>query len=105
MPRSPENGERLKAVLPTTFQSGDVDVVYRLLWGYNKEDARDRTMSDQLVDWLEHDHIAVRELAIYHIYRLTGQKREYLPHKPAAQRKAAVNRWRDLVDKQGALLP
>jgi len=104
LPQSPENGKLLKDELQKTFHTDDAEAVYRLLWGYNEKDARNRFTSNQLVEWLDHDEIAVRELAFYYIYLLTGRRYDYLPLLPAAQRKAAVTRWRAHLEKAGALL-
>ena len=51
----------------------DRAIVMRLLWGYNSDDARDRKTSNQLVDWLDSDRLAMRLLAIDQIRELTGR--------------------------------
>jgi hypothetical protein len=105
LPTSPENGKRLRDELRQFFSTEfDVETVYRLLWGFDKKDAQDKITSFQLVEWLEHDHVAVRQLAFYHIFRLTGRRFDYGPILPSGQRRSAVNRWLKHLDKEGALV-
>ena len=105
LPRSVENRERLKEEMLQHFQADEAQIVYVLLWGYDDEDARNPTVSDQLVNWLTHDHIAIRELAFYHIYRLTGRTYFYRPYDPPMQRQSAIHRWAaHLSQRDGALV-
>lgn len=101
---SPANGDLLSSALEKNFQPENVETVYRLLWGYGETDAQDPDVSQQLVGWLQHAHIAVRELAIFHIERLAGRRYDYRPNLPPAQRRAAVERWATHVQKEGALV-
>jgi hypothetical protein len=105
LPTSPENGKLLRAELQQFFSSEfDVETMYRLLWGFDKNDAQDKITSYQLVEWLGHDHVAVRQLAFYHVFRLTGRRFDYGPILPSGQRRSAVNRWLNHLDKEGALV-
>ena len=105
LPTSPQNKTLLKKALRKSFYENDADVVYRLLWGYGEKDARNRFTSQQLVEWLDHDQIVVRELAFYHVYRLTGQKYDYRADGTPGQRQSSSNRWLGHLEKRkGALL-
>ncbi len=85
LPLAPHHGGLLEKELNTSFPPGtkvlgtemdDRAIVLRLLWGYNPEtDARDRRTADQLVQWLDHDRLAIRLLAIDQIRELTGGRR------------------------------
>jgi hypothetical protein len=99
-----EHGELLKPELDRYFQPSDAQTVYRLLWGFNETDARNPITSGQLVEWLDHPHVAIRELAFIQILRLTGRRYEYRANLPPAQRQLAVNRWRSHLDREGALV-
>jgi hypothetical protein len=99
-----KNGPLLKAQVAGVFTEPDADIVYRLLWGFSEQDARDPVTSSQLVEWLNHNHIAVRELAFLHVHQLTGRRDGYRPNLLPNQRMIAVNRWRMYVSKHGALL-
>lgn len=102
----PENREKLKKALEAAFYPQEVETIYRLIWGYQDQDARSKQTSEQLVDWLEHDRLAVRELAWYHIKALTNRKQEVFDARGTPMHiKSAVQRIRKILDKDGTLLP
>ncbi len=105
LPAAPENRELLKTELARCFTPANAEIVYRLLWGYNEDAARNPATSRQLVDWLGHDDAAVRELAFYHIKRLTNKTFDYrATGGTAAMRQTSINRWLQHI-KNGGLLP
>ena len=104
LPAAPENREILRAALQKHFPADQVDTLYRLMWGYGEDDARNPATSRLLVDWLGHDNQVIRQLAFQHVYRLTGQRYDYRPINPANQRKVAVDRWYSHLERnKGAL--
>jgi hypothetical protein len=104
LPTAAENRVLLKRELLKHFKPEDADVIYELLWGYSEADARGRRVSGKLVDWLAHDEIAVRELAIYHLQRLTNRRFDFRANASASQRLASQKRWIEFM-KDGTLLP
>ena len=104
LPREAGNGEKLKTQIGKFFPASDVETLYQLIWGFNEEDAHQGLISSQLVDWLEHGQVAVRELAFYHVHRLTDRTYDYRSSNSPSQRKSAVNRWRNHVSREGALI-
>lgn len=98
------NGELLEKALQKRFPPEETVIVERLLWGYTDQDAMNRETSEQLVTWLDHESLAIRELAFYHVYHLTGAKYDYLPMRPATQRRAAIARWEERIKTEGALV-
>ena len=100
----PDRSRKLKFELAKWFEQSQVDSVFRLLWGFDKSDGSGRETSRQLVDWLAVDHVAIREMAFYHVERMTGRKYEYRPNAPAGRRKAAVARWRAHLERGGGVL-
>ena len=100
----PDRSRKLKFELAKWFEQSQVDPVFRLLWGFDKSDGTGRETSRQLVDWLAVDHVAIREMAFYHVERMTGRKYEYRPDAPAGRRMAAVARWRAHVQRGGGVL-
>jgi hypothetical protein len=104
LPVAPENREILRAALQRYFPADQADTLYRLLWGYGEDDARNPATSRLLVDWLGHDNQVIRQLAIQHIYRLTGQRYDYRPINPANQRKVAVDRWYSHLERNKGTL-
>ena len=103
LPRKPENRLVLKENASKLFREEESDIVYRLLWGYNAEDLANPTIADQLLTWMEHQNLAIRELAFFHVRRITGRDFDYRAVNPAIQRQASVKRWRDLLAKEGGL--
>lgn len=108
LPTAPENKDALKEAVQKRFHPEQADIVYELLWGYDEDDLMRTeplpTPSMRLVEWLGHNHIAVRELAFYHIYRLTGRKYDYRPLSSPAHRDRAIERWQSELAGSGALL-
>lgn len=103
--RAPANGDILRDRLGQTFnREGMADTLYKLLWGYGPEDARDATTAGQLVDWLAHPEPVVRELAFYHVKRLSGRTLNYNPLATQNQRAGSVNQWRAFVNRHGGLV-
>jgi len=106
LPRDPKNAAALRQALEKNFPPDEVDPVYRLLWGYDEMDARNEATSRILIDWLQSDSEVIRQLAYFHIYRLTGQRHDYRPNLPEDQRRVAMKRWESHLEKNdGKLLP
>jgi hypothetical protein len=116
LPLAPHHGGLLEKELNTSFPPGtkvlgtemdDRAIVLRLLWGYNPEtDARDRRTADQLVQWLDHDRLAIRLLAIEQIKELTGgQTLHYRAGMPTLERKRIKKEWDLYVKRNKGLLP
>ena len=104
LPQAEANRDVLKAEIEKHFPPDQVDPIYRLLWGYDDADARNQGASRLLVDWLKHDSIVIRELAILHIFRLTGQSYDYRSVNPPGRRKVAVGHWEQHLKKNDDLL-
>ena len=104
LPRDPKNGDALRKSLEMNFPAGQVDPIYRLLWGYDETDAQNEATSRILVDWLKSDSEVIRQLAYFHIYRLTGQRYDYRPNLPKDQRRVAMKRWESHLEKNDGKL-
>jgi hypothetical protein len=104
---SPQNGARLRELLKASVGNEDAELFARLIWGYSKDDARNVATSKQLVEWMNHENPAVRELAFYNVTRLTGRKLfDYRADLNADRRRLAVNRALAYVEQnQGLLRP
>ena len=100
---TPDTSEKLKQELAKVFSSDDAAAVYRLLWGYSKDDATDKDASTQLVIWLANNHVVIRELAFHYVQQLAGQKHNYHPLGSSSQRSTALRRWQNHVVKNGGL--
>jgi hypothetical protein len=105
LPRAKQNAGILQSELQKAFSPDQVDPIYRLLWGYGDDDARNEAKSRILVNWLSHDNVVIRQLAFQHIFRLTnGQRYDYRPLNPENQRKVALERWEVHLKKNGDAL-
>lgn len=104
LPAAPENRETMRAALQRHFSPDQVDTLYRLLWGYSEDDARNPATSRLLVDWLGHDSQVIRQLAFNQVYRLTGQRYDFRPINPANQRKTALDRWYSHLERNDGKL-
>lgn len=105
LPRDDGNRELLKAELAKLYTPDDAQVVYRLLWGFDADDLRDKTTSLQILDWMEHPEKSIRELAFYDVYRLTQKTHEYRASQKPLRIQSAVNTWRQHIAKEGGFLP
>jgi len=104
LPAAPETRETMRAALQRHFSPDQVDTLYRLLWGYSEDDARNPATSRLLVDWLGHDSQVIRQLAFNQVYRLTGQRYDFRPINPANQRKTALDRWYSHLERNDGKL-
>ncbi len=100
-----DNRIELKSELANYFSEPDAELVYRYLWGISQQDAENPITSGQLVNLLNHEHVALRHLAIYHLRNLTGRDYEFQAELPATLRQRAIARWLEHLSKEGAILP
>ncbi len=105
MGADPRNGPLIEEEVHRKFHEDEGDIVVRLLWGYQLADAEDPLISDQLVSYLGSSNIIIRELASYHVRRLTGRKFDYQPHASTSQRRTLLRRIQKHIDRYGALIP
>jgi len=101
---TPGAGTLLQEELNASFYPAEAEAVARLLWGYSEKDARDPQISYQLVEWLNHDRLAIRELAWHYIRQFSGRRFEYRPDGPIRQRRQAVQQWVKILEKDKALI-
>lgn len=81
------------------FRPVDAAGVLQLLHGFSDADLADPATYEALIDYLEHERLALRGLAYWHLYRLVPAGRElgYNPLDPKEKRQKAVQQWRKLV--------
>ncbi|HET6328952.1 MAG TPA: hypothetical protein VFG04_29985 [Planctomycetaceae bacterium] len=105
LPLSPNNVTLLQKELSTVYVPTVEDIVLRLLWGYNDEDARSLETSKQLVEWLDSDKLPIRVLAIQQISELTrGQTLRYRAGMKSSERKACKRQWDRYVEQNKGLI-
>ena len=98
-------GELMLTEMKNYFFDETPDTIYRLLWGYRPGDATDAAVAKQLVDWLDHDNLVVRELAFHWAKTLSGGRDYgYRPYVESKQdRSSAIERWENHINNTGAL--
>lgn len=105
LPQNPQNRVLLQEELKKNFPEDVASDIYRMLWGFDEADARNPVTSRKLVEHLKSENVVIRNLAIWHLARLTGQKYDYRVTNPQPQRHASIERWQNHLERhKGALL-
>jgi hypothetical protein len=105
LPLAPNNVTLLQKELSTVYVPAVEDIVLRLLWGYNDDDARSLDTSKQLVEWLDSDKLAIRVLAIDQISERTGgQTMRYRAGMKTSERKTIKKQWERHVEQNKGLV-
>jgi hypothetical protein len=99
-----ERAPLLKQELENRYSQAEAAAVYRLLWGLRPEEGKDKILSVQLIELLNHNRVEIRELAFEQIVKLTGKKYEYLPLSSPSRRAPAIQRWRQHLEREGGAL-
>jgi hypothetical protein len=75
------------------------ETVMQLLHSYGENELAQPETYQTLIDYLEHDKLAIRGLAYWHLMRLVpaGKELGYSPLAPKEEREAAVQKWRKLL--------
>jgi hypothetical protein len=93
----------LKEELGTHYTGEEAMPVFRLLVGFTPQEAKDKLVSLQLVEWLRSNYVEVRELAIGQLERLANRRYDYRPLGTPSQREPAVQRWLSHIERDGAI--
>lgn len=100
-----KNDPLLQTQLEASLPAEDRIVITRLLWGMNSADASNPETSAQIVQWMSHELLAVRDMAFEIALKYSGKKLHYRPDAPRKQNKAMVLRWENYLEKnEGKLL-
>jgi hypothetical protein len=101
--RGPEEAAMVrKALIDSEGEAAGLEL-YRMLWGYSPTDLQAGAAKD-LVDYLGHEKIGYRALAIYNLIRITGKTGGYYPERSASSRTLAQNRWKQELTR-GTIVP
>lgn len=99
--RGPGQDQKLYQGLMEKFNYTPVqaETVLQLLHSFSDEDLAQPETYQTLIDYLDHDKLAIRGLAYWHLSRLApaGRKLGYSPHDSKEERQAAVKKWRNLL--------
>jgi hypothetical protein len=90
-----------KALLANEFDPVSAQTVVELLHSFSEEELASPELYQTLIDYLDHDVLAIRGLAYWHLRRLApeGKKFGYHPQDSAEKRAAAVKLWQKLIPK------
>jgi hypothetical protein len=101
-----QRGELLRALQSRGGYSKEkADIILRLLQGYSAEDASKPDVFGMLIGYLNHENLAVRELAGQNLAALApaiAKEIAYDPAGNAASRQKAIDAWKQ---KTGGRLP
>jgi hypothetical protein len=77
------------------------ETVMQLLHSFGDSELAVPETYQTLIDYLEHDALAIRGLAYWHLSRLVpdGKRIGYNPSDPKENREAAIQKWRQLIPK------
>ncbi|MDH3716569.1 MAG: hypothetical protein OES79_00485 [Planctomycetota bacterium] len=73
--------------------------LYRMLWGYSREDLIAGGEAKKLVGYLDHEELDFRVLSFGNLRQLTELGLNYRPQDNQLQRKQSVQRWAKKADK------
>jgi len=78
------------------YQPVHAETVVQLLHSFGEADLASPETYQTLIDYLDHQHLAIRELAYWHLYRLVpaGRQIGYNPLDNNEAREAAIQKWR-----------
>jgi hypothetical protein len=81
------------------FDRVDAETVVQLLHSFGEDELKRPEVYQMLIDYLDHEKLAVRGLAYWHLSRLVPQGKAfgYNPSDPKAKREAAIAKWRKLI--------
>lgn len=105
LPMNPVYGQRLRTDLETHYPPADADAVYRMLWGFSREDVKGSKLTSMLfTTWMRSTRLEIRELADYWVERLTGRKTEYRASGAPTQRESQVHRMEEQIERDNGLI-
>jgi hypothetical protein len=97
MARSPETATAVKNTIADQRDVKTAEELYRMLWGYTREDLR-KGAAARLVDALDHDDLDIRELSFWNLYHITGFTLSYRPQDVQARRQQQVRAWKQKLE-------
>jgi hypothetical protein len=86
----PAGTDAIRRALLQSLPASETELVLRLLRGFTKQEFSDAAVARGLLEGLDSEMLAIRELAIKNLRDLTGRDFGYSPTEPAARRAAAT---------------
>jgi len=105
LPMNPDHGKWLKEELEMHYSAPDVDAVYRMLWGFSREDVKgSKATSWQFTNWMRSQRIEIRELADFWVESLTNRTTEYRASAAPNQRESQVRKLEEMIERDNGLV-
>lgn len=102
----PEQIPRVRAELAGVLNASNVALAMRYLLGFSDKAQADRETYVELVDNLESENQAIRQLAIYNLNELTGAKSfNFAADGTPSMRRNAVASWRRWLEREKTFPP
>jgi hypothetical protein len=99
MSRDAENDRKLFEAVKKTYSSSTAEIVHHLLHGFSEAQLQQPAVYANLIGYLQHADLPVRELASSHLRGLVPEGRaiSYDPTGDPAQRRRAIEEWKKLI--------
>jgi len=99
MSRDAENGRKLFEAVKKVYSSSTAEIVHHLLHGFSQAQLQQPAVYANLIAYLQHADLPVRELAFSHLRGLVHEGRaiSYDPVGDPAQRRRAIEEWKKLI--------
>jgi HEAT repeat protein len=96
--RGPESAKELRTQLEQADGAESAAIIDKLLAGYSAKEAGEEATYTNLVKYLKHPDVGVRELALGNLEALTG--RDNLQYDPDQPEGAGLAAWQDLLKRK-----
>ncbi|MEE8453114.1 MAG: hypothetical protein V3R99_14405 [Thermoguttaceae bacterium] len=97
--RGPEVAEQVRRAMEKQFGHDEAVAAYRMLWGYTLQGLKEGE-GQTLVDYLDHDLLAIRVLSFHNLETETRLRLYYEPEETAAKRRASIRSWNNRLQSK-----
>lgn len=107
MARGVEHDQELYRTLQEkkAYSADKAELIVRLLYPLTPQDVQRPETYEQLLSWLNHENLAIRELALWHLSLLVPEAAKTILYDPTGnedQRKPAWEQWQKFLKEKGA---
>jgi hypothetical protein len=95
--RSAETAARVREALQKQYGQDALEL-YRMLWGYTLRGLKDGRQAEELVEYLDHETLAMRTLSFWNLREIFGLTLAYQPTDPDPRRRALAQKWKQRLE-------
>jgi hypothetical protein len=95
--RSPETAARVREAIEKEYGQ-EAPEAYRMLWGYTKQQLADQGEAAKLVEYLNHQMLAMRTLSFWNLRHIFGLGLLYRPTDREPIRQPRAQRWKQRLE-------